>query len=361
MTALILYFSLALVVSFCCSLLEAVILSLSHGHIETLIEENPKSGKVLKKLKARIDRPLAAILTVNTVANTIGAAGVGAQALKLANEAWPDSSNNKWVAIASGILTICILVFSEIIPKTLGAVYWKRLASITAFAVRGLIYAMYPIVVSSEALARLISPKEEQARVSRAEMLASAEISATDGMLGKQEIRIIRNLFCLNQVRAKDVLTPRSVLQAFPQELTVGDVVTGRGPLRFSRMPIYGKDLDDITGFVLRHDLLTSHSQGRLDLSLAALSKPIHAVPDTASIAAILDQFIQRREQLFLAVDEYGGTAGIITLEDAIETLLGVEIVDELDSVTDMRQLAKQMWQYRRSRGETRNLGEAND
>ena len=178
-------------------------------------------------------------------------------------------------------------------------------------------------------------------------MAASAEIGADEGSLYSQETRIIGNLLSLNRIRANRVLTPRSILAGFPQDMTVTQLVRDHSPLRFSRLLIYGKDLDEVKGIVLRYEVLQALSQGRGDTPLAALAKSIHAVPDTKSVGSILEEFIHRGEQIFLVVDEYGGTSGFITLEDAIETLLGVEIVDEFDSVADMRKLARQRWQQR--------------
>lgn len=352
MTALILYFALALGVSFFCSLMEAILLSVSHGHIESLTQDGQRCGRHLKELKERIDRPLSAILTLNTVANTVGAAGVGAQALALAEQAWPDANNNKWVAVASGALTLSILIFSEIIPKTLGAVYHKELAPAAAYGIKGLVWILGPVVALLEKLARLVSPKRELEKISREEMLANVQIGKDEGTLLGQESRIIQNLLRLNKVRAKDVLTPRSVVLAYQQDLTVGKVVKDQKALRFSRIPVYGKDLDDITGVVHRYHILREHAQGKLGAKLRELAGPIYAVPESKSVASILDESIRRQEHMFLVVDEYGGTAGIITLEDAIETLLGVEIVDEFDSVKDMRKLARDVWERRRKAGQ---------
>lgn len=348
MTLLLLYFGLALAISFLCSLMEAVLLCTSHSYIETLIRDSHWSGSMLRRLKEKVDRPLAAILTINTVANTAGAALVGAQALKVAEEMFPASHPGRWVAIVSGVMTICILVFSEIMPKTLGAVYWKRLAPPVSVLISGLIWLVFPIVLVSEKVARLISRNTGPEKVTREEMIASAELTAVAGGLEAQEIQIIRNLLCLNKVRARDVLTPRQVLRAFDQELTIKEVVERHSPLQFSRIPLYGKDLDDITGFVLRYKILGAFSRSEQDKKLASLRQPIFAVPDTKSVGSILEEFVKRREQIFLVVDEYGGTAGIITLEDVIETLLGVEIVDEFDSVADMRKLAMQLGAERR-------------
>lgn len=344
MTALILYFSLALGVSFLCSLLEAVILSVSHAYIETLHKKGQKSSKVLRRLKDRIDRPLAAILTLNTVAHTVGAAGVGAQVLKV----W----GNQYVAVSSAVLTFLILVFSEIIPKTLGAVYWKRLGPWAGYTILGLIYSIFPLVILFEGLSKLLSPRDRQRKVSREEMMASAEIGKSEGTLQTQESRVIQNMLRLTNVRTKDVLTPRSVLLAFQQDQTVAEVARKHNPIRFSRVPVYGKDLDDVTGIVHRYKVLQAVSEDRDEVRLRTLARPVHAVPDSASVAQILDEFIKRREQIFLVVDEYGGTAGIVTLEDAIETLLGVEIVDEFDTVADMRKLAMRLWEQRKKQHE---------
>ena len=348
MTALIFYFALALGVSFVCSLLEAVMLSLSYGQIAALTQEGQACGAQLKALKDRIDRPLSAILTLNTVANTVGAAGVGAQALALAEEAWPGGNNNKWVALASGTLTLSILIFSEIIPKTLGVVYCRKLAPTAAYGVRGLVWLLGPVVELSERLARLVAPKGELKTVSREEMVATVAIGKAEGTLLGQESRIMQNLLRLNRVRAKEVLTPRSVVLAYQENMTVAKVVRGQKAIRFSRIPVYGKDLDDVTGVMHRYKVLREYSQGRGDTRLGDLASEVYAVPESKSVAGILEDFVQRQEQMFLVIDEYGGTAGIITLEDAIETLLGQEIVDEFDSVKDMRKLAREVGERRR-------------
>jgi len=352
MTVLILYLSLALIVSFLCSLLEAVILSVSRAYIETLVTNERKSGAILKKLKGRVDRPLAAILTLNTIAHTVGAAGVGAQVLKIYTERYNQTHAGEVVAVASGVLTLLILVFSEIIPKTLGALYWRQLAPLAGYTTTGLIALTYPLVVAFEALSKRLGAKGPRYKFSREEMMAVAQIGKDEGTLLRQETRVIQNLLRLDKVRAKDVLTPRSVLSAFQKNKTVQEAIEKNIPIQFSRIPIYGKDLDDITGIVHRHKLLGAYAEGKGNTRLTALSTPIHAVPDSKSVAGILEEFIRRQEHIFLVVDEYGGTAGIITLEDAIETLLGVEIVDEFDTVKDMRQLAAQLGQQRKKRRE---------
>lgn len=340
MSALILYFLLAVVVSFLCSLLEAVLLSTTHAHVAILLKEGRRCGHILLKYKEKIDHPLAAILTLNTVAHTVGAAGVGAQA----NEIF----GSQWAALTSGILTICILVFTEIIPKTIGAVYWKSLSPMAAYTIRGLITVTYPFVLAFEIIAKLIAPKSPQAKVTREEVAVAAEMGGAEGQLKERERLVIKNLLRLNNIGAKNVMTPRSVVFALQEDETIGNVVDKHAPMRFSRIPIYGRSMDDITGFVRRYPVNQAYSKGKKDQPVKILASPLHAVPMTKSVAEVLDEFILRREHIFLVVDEYGGTEGIITLEDAIETLLGVEIVDELDSVEDMQQFARDQWEKKK-------------
>lgn len=335
---LLAYFFLALIISFLCSLLESVILSVTYSHIRVLIKERLRSGHLLEALKENINRPLTAILTLNTTAHTVGAAGVGAEALRL--------FGSSWVAIASGILTLSILVFSEIIPKTLGAVYWKRLAGPSAYSIKILIGLTYPFVYLFEKLGHLLKSKRRGTKVTREEMIVMAELGEDEGTIEAKEGTVIENLLRLNNIPALDVLTPRSVIFALQKDLTVGQVLEEHRDLTFSRIPVYGKDLDDIVGLVHRHKLIKAQAEDKFDLPLESLVDSIHVVNGSDSVAAILDEFVSRREHLFMVRDEFGSTVGLITLEDAIETLLGVEIVDESDSVEDMRKLA--LDQFRR-------------
>jgi CBS domain containing-hemolysin-like protein len=342
MTVLCLYFALALGTSFLCSLLEAITLSLTHAYIAALESKRPHKASLLRQIKEHIDRSLSAILTLNTVANTVGAVGVGAQVVKL----WGDV----YLALASGILTLTILVFSEIIPKTLGAVYWRKLAPSMAYFILGMTWLLkYPVMLL-EVIPRLIVPKNKRVRFSRDEMIASVRIGSKEGILRERESHVIHNILHLRTIRIKDVLTPRSVMMAFAENESIAQAAETHNPIRFSRIPVYGKDLDDIVGIVHRYRVLQALSDGQGQQTLQSLIQPIHAVPETQNLAQALDAFIKRKEHIFLVVDEYGGTAGIVTLEDAIETLLGVEIVDELDKVEDMRKWAVQLGQQRRSK-----------
>ena len=347
MTALILYFSLALTISFICSLMESVILSVTHTHIAVLIKDDRKAGFRLKNLKGTISRPLAAILTLNTIAHTVGAAGVGAQALKL--------YGNKWVAIASAILTLSILIFSEIIPKTLGAVYWKRLSAFSAITIQGLIYFTYPFVWLLEAISHILTPAKPEGQITREEMVVMAELGEVEGTIQEKETHLIENILKLNMILAEEVLTPRSVIFAFQKDQTVGEVMDENPEVIFSRIPIYSTSLDDILGIIHRYDLQNKYSEDDFGATMESFMTPVETVLVTESVASILDRFIQKREHIFIVKDEFGGTEGIISLEDAIETLLGVEIVDEFDSVADMRKFAREKWHEKKQAAKKNN------
>ena len=344
MNILLFYFFLALGVSFLCSLLESIILSITHSHVAVLAKTGSKSSRLLENMKENINKPLAAILTVNTVANVVGAAGVGAQAMKL--------FGSEWVAILSGLLTLCILIFSEIIPKTLGTVYWRPLAGPAVYMIRGLIYLTYPFVFLSNYFSKIFASENHQQKVSRQEVVAMAEMGEDEGSIREKESDIIENLFNLNDVVAEDVMTPRSVIFALQKDSTVGDVVGEHTPIAFSRIPIFDKDMDDILGFIHRYDLVNKQAEDQFHIKMKDILEPIHTVKQEDSIASILDEFVRRRQQIFMVIDEFGTTTGLITLEDAIETLLGVEIVDEHDSVVDMRKLATE--KFRSKRGKRR-------
>lgn len=334
MTVLLTYFLTALFVSFLCSLLESVLLSLSIAHVSVIEKEGGSSGKLMAELKENINKPLAAILTVNTIANTIGAAGVGAQTLLI--------FGNEWVAISSGILTLCILIFSEIIPKTIGAIYSKSLVPFTAYTIRVLMFIAWPFVILSETMSQFIHKGENggESKASREELLAMAEISEDEGSIDEQEGDIIENLMKLDDMPVEDIMTPRSVIFALKEGDTVGTVVEEHSPIAFSRIPIYEKDLDNIVGIVNRYDLVNKQAEDKFNVIMNQIMKPIESVLEKSSVSDVLDLFVKRRQQMFLVKDEFGTTTGLITLEDAIETLLGVEIVDEHDNVVDMRKLA---------------------
>jgi len=344
---LLFYAALALGVSFLCSMLEASLLSISRPRIALLVEQNRRSGLIFQRMKNNIDRPLAAILTLNTVAHTMGAAGVGAQVLVI--------FGNEWVAVGSVIITVLILVLSEIIPKTLGAVHANRLADFTALTIQGIILLTYPLVIVLEQISNLFGGAKA-GRLTRDEVRIVADLGEDAGVLERAESRVIRNMLRLRDVKVQDVMTPRTVLFALPQKAAIPDVVRENSPIPFSRIPVYDDSPDRITGVVLKYELLGATNDESAPRTVGELARPVHVVPEMASVGDALDQFIKRREHLFQVVDEFGGTAGIITLEDAMETLLGVEIVDETDKVKDMRQLARAHMERRRRERDWREL-----
>lgn len=333
MSLLLLYLALALGVSFLCSLLEAGLLSVPRGHLGTMVDQGKHSGLTLQRMKDNIDRPLSAILTLNTVAHTVGAAGVGAQAQVVFGK--------QWVAVASAVLTLLILLFSEIVPKTLGAVYSKELATFTAVTTRSITRGLLPLVWVCEGVSRLAAGRTRQPVLTREEFASLAELAPREGALRDEESRIIRNLLGLRAVRVQDIMTPRNVVFTVRADQTVADVAGRRFELPFARMPVVGDGPDDLLGLVHRYEVLRTHRAGADARTMRQLMRPLHFVPDAASVADAMRQMIERREQFFAVVDEYGGTAGVVTMEDAIETLLGAEIVDETDSVEDMRELAR--------------------
>ena len=305
MNTLFFYFFLALGVSFLCSLLESIILSITHSHVAVLAKTGSRAGRLLENMKENINKPLAAILTVNTVANVVGAAGVGAQAMKL--------FGSEWVAILSGLLTLCILIFSEIIPKTLGTVYWRSLAGSAAYMITGLIYLTYPFVFLSNYFSKIFTSANHQQKVSRQEVVAMAEMGEDEGSIREKESDIIENLLNLNDVVAEDVMTPRSVVFALQKDSTVGDVVEEHTPIAFSRIPIFDKDVDDILGFIHRYDLVNKQAEDQFHVKMRDILEPIHTVKQEDSIASILDEFVRRRQQIFMVIDELGTTTGLIT------------------------------------------------
>lgn len=342
MSLLIFYLTLAIAVSFLCSLLEAVILSVSPAYIAVLEKDKHKRGPLLRDLKENIDRPLAAILTLNTIAHTIGAAGVGAQVLVV--------FGSSFLAVSSAVLTFIILVFSEIIPKTIGAVHAKTLAPFCSIVIKYLIYLTYPFVLLSEFLHDLMTSDESEGSITREEMIVTAELGADEGAIRRNESTVIQNLLTLNKLNVSDIMTPRSVIFALDESDTVGQIFKEHKSIEFSRIPIFKENLDHVTGFVLRYKLMEAYSQDLDDLPIEKLSKPLHSVPETVTVAACMDQFIKRKEHIFLVVNEYGSPDGIVTLEDVVETLLGVEIVDETDSVEDLRKHARDLWQNRKNK-----------
>ena len=337
---LVSYILLALVFSFLCSVAEAVLLSITPSYIAGLRDRKPKLAALLKHLKQdNIDQSLAAILTLNTIAHTVGAIGSGSKATVVFGSAW--------FGLFSAIMTLMILFLSEIIPKTIGAVYWRTLAGLTAQFVRGLIWSLYPLILISEALTRLIAQGKKAHVFSRKEFVAMAGIGERAGKIDPRESRIIRNLFRFDSLTAKDIMTPRTVIAGFPQDMSITEALDAKPSVTFSRLPLYQADLDHVTGFILKDDLLNAKAQGHDDVKLDTLKREIKTVTGNMSLSNLFGFLLDKRQHIALVVDEYGGTKGLVTTEDVVETLLGMEIVDEMDKVQDMQALARQQWAKR--------------
>jgi CBS domain containing-hemolysin-like protein len=336
-TTLVLYIILALSVSFLCSMCEAALFSTTHSHVEIMIQTGQRAGLLLRQQKENVDRPISAILTLNTIAHTAGAAGAGAEAALL--------FGNELIGIITIVLTLLILVFSEIIPKTLGAVYWKPLAPVIAYIIQGMILIFYPAVVAFERLTRLMTPKERVPTVTRSELEVLAEISTGEGGLEASEHKILTNLLHLGRVQVSDIMTPRTVMFALQEDMIVGTLMKKHKVMPYSRMPIFTENVDDIRSFVLRSDVLMAAAQDKDDVPLRELARPLDSVPESMTVETVLEEFTNRQQHVFLVFDEYGGTAGIITMEDALESLIGVEIRDESDLVDDLRELARQRYE----------------
>ena len=340
---LVLYVVAALLFSFLCSVAEAALLSITPSYIAGLKLTNPKQAEVLRRLKEeKLDQSLAAILTVNTIAHTAGAIGAGSKATAVFGSAW--------FGVFSAVMTMLILFFSEILPKTLGAVYWRQLAGLTAAYVNFLIKVMYPLILVSEKFTKLISGGKNYNPFSRDEFVAMAGIGQEQGHINERESKIIRNLFLFKSVQASAIMTPRIVVSALQKNLTVGEALATPDLMAFSRLPIHDSGLDSIAGFVLREDLLVAQIQGRGDVKLFEFRRDIMAVISSTPLSRLLETLLEHRQHIAVVVGEYGDTKGVVTLEDVVETLLGIEILDEGDKVEDMQQLARQMWAKRAER-----------
>jgi CBS domain containing-hemolysin-like protein len=342
MLLLWLYVVLAIGVSFMCSIMEAVLLSVTPGYLMAM--ERRKSGLAhrLRGFKENIDEPLAAILSLNTIAHTVGAVGAGAQAAHVFGDAW--------VGVFSAVLTLAVLILSEIIPKTIGAVYWQQLAPAVTRLMSWMIVPLKPLVWLSGLASRFISSKHQPVHVSREEIGALADLGARIGVLDEDESRVVRALLRFRSIQATDIMTPRTVVFALPADSTTGRVVGEHERIPFSRIPIYEGSIDSTIGFVLKDEILERVARGENEVSLLELRRDLHFVPATARLPQLLDRFLSTRELMAAVADEFGGLAGVVTLEDVVETVLDLEIVDEIDHVEDLRAAARQDWERRAHR-----------
>lgn len=345
--ALLLTFALlSISVSFLCSVLEAVLLSITPTYLNIRLQEGKTWAQVLEVYKQDIDKPLIAILSLNTIAHTVGAIGVGATA----EQAF--GSGNNVVGIVSAVMTVLILVVSEIIPKTIGATYWPYLAGI---ATRILQVIIFPLKWSGvlwllQLTTHLIGKDAHVSTVTREEFIAMADAAHNQGIFRETENKAIKNLLKFEKVMAEDIMTPKTVIKVADESQSVEDFLDQFRDLRFSRIPIYQENEDNMTGFVLKHDVLESMVAGEKEKTLKDLKRPVLLIDRDLPMPQLFQQFLAQREQIAVVVDQYGAVSGVVTMEDVVETLIGVEIVDETDRVADLQKLARENWQGRAKR-----------
>ena len=338
MTLLFVYLAIAIGISFLCSVLEAVLLSITPSYVEQLSTTRPKAGVILAKSRARLDESLSSILILNTFAHTMGAAGVGSQAVRIFGD--------KWETLIAVLLTLAILYFSEIIPKTLGATFWRTLAVPATYVISWLVKLVYPLVWLSTRLTKHFSRNKEN-EITREEIIALASLGHKDGTLFTQESEYLSNMLRLREIPTEQVLTPRSVVHMLDENITVAEALDHPESKQFTRIPIYGEGLDDITGKVIKRDLFEAERAGHGSDPISKYARKIVRISEKLPVQQLLDMFIKHHAHLFLVEDEFGQISGVVTLEDAIETLLGREIVDESDVVEDLQELAKDKYRER--------------
>ena len=336
MTLILLYLIGALSVSFLCSVLEAVLLSTPVSFISMKESQGVKGASLLMKYKTNVDRPVAAILTLNTVAHTIGAAGVGSESVKVFGEAY--------FGIISAILTLLILVLSEIIPKTIGASYWRSLAIPSARIIRAMIFITYPLVRISELLTRCVSPRIQPITVSREEVAAMVNVGTDEGVIEVAENKVIQNFLKLSNVKAEDIMTPYVVVASVPAITTMKEFYDNKALSAFSRIPVFDTGREFITGYVLRANVLEMLTHDKFTMPLREIVRPVLFFSEDTKVSDIWRKMLQEKEHISVVTDEYGCMRGIVTMEDVIETMLGVEIVDECDTTDDLQALARKQF-----------------
>ncbi len=342
MATLIVYLLLALLVSFICSITESVLLSTPNTFLIVKHDKGHTWARSFIDLKSNIDKPLSAILSLNTIAHTVGAAGVGAQAVKVFGEAY--------FGMVSAILTILILVLTEIIPKTIGARYWKNLTKISYYTIKSMIVATYPLVVLSSVITKVFSKQKNQNTTSREEIAALTNIGLDEGLFSDKENKIIQNILKLKNIKVTEIMTPRVVVAVADENLTLQDFLRNKDYLKYSRIPVYSGDDENITGYVFRQKVFEHLAEDQRSLRLKEIKRDIIIVPENIVLFSLWEKLLDKKEHIALIVDEYGGLDGIVTMEDIIETLLGLEIVDEKDTITDMQKFAKERWDTRQAK-----------
>ena len=342
MILLIFYLFLALFVSFLCSVMESVLLSTPISFLIVKQESGHKSATTFISLKNNIERPLSAILSLNTIAHTIGAAGVGAQATKMYGELY--------FGIITAILTLMILVFSEIIPKTIGAKYWRQLALVSGIIINTMVIITYPLVIMTGYITKLFSRNINEMTTSREEISAMANIGTEEGIFEEKENKIIQNLIRLRNIRVLEIMTPRVVVTVADENMSLEEFLMKKELLYYSRIPIFSKNNENIIGYVFRQTVFEKLAEKETNLKLQDICREIVVANEFQTLITLWEVLLEKREHIALIVDEYGGMAGIVTMEDIIETILGLEIVDERDMIIDMQQYARKRWNERKAK-----------
>ncbi|WWW12729.1 CNNM domain-containing protein [Arcobacter cryaerophilus gv. pseudocryaerophilus] len=336
MTLLVTYLLLTLILSFMCSLLEATLLSSTSSYIESLDKKgySSKTVDLAKDVKQNIDKSISSILTLNTFANTMGAAGVGAQVAII--------FGSNWQAVIAFILTLMVLFISEIFPKTLGAIYWRKFIVPAVYTISFMVKITYPFIFLATFITNALQKgRKNEVNFSKDEIITIVDMSEKEGVLQAKESILIKNLFKLKNIKAKDIMTPRTVVFAFDSKTTLKEALLNDNLYVYSRIPVYNESIDDIAGVVFKQTILEKRVKKKKKTLLKDIMVPVHKVPENISVSTLFDMFIRMKMHLFIVQDEYGQTSGVVTLEDALETLLGIEIVDEMDQITDMQEFAK--------------------
>ncbi len=344
MTTLLIYLTLTVSISFICSILEAVLLSTTFSYIDTLVKNNRRGANNLKWIKLNLETSISSILTLNTVANTFGASAVGAQTLHLFNTYDPANAETYVLYFSFG-LTVLILYVSEIIPKTIGATYWQTLAIPASYVIRTVIYIAYPLSFLAIRMTKFLSKDRPTNEVSKDEILTVIDNGATTGAISEKERDIAKNLFRLRNIKVRDVLTPRKVVFALEKNITIdevlGDISNIKKLKHFSRIPIFSKSKDYIEGIIFSQVIFEESNSEQGSKKLSEIAIPVFEINENINLSKALDLFIQKKEHMFIVKDGYDQTAGVVTLEDVFETILGREIMDELDTIEDMQKYAK--------------------
>lgn len=349
MFTLFFYATIAIFFSFLCSVLEAVLLSVTPSYVEVQLENGSAVGKTLKSFKDNIDRPLAGILTLNTIAHTVGAILVGMQSGKLFGSIQVSFGffSLHVETIIAGLMTLAILILSEIIPKTLGANYWKQLTPISVRILVIILWVLSPFVWMSQFITKHLKKEKDRSIYSRSDFYYMAQIGSKQGVFFESESKIIENLMQFDKVYVREIMTPRMVIEASPYNITINDFFNNNRNLNFSRIPVFDETIDNVKGYVLKNQCLTKIIDGQGELELKEICREMLTVHEFMPIPKVLKKLMTEREQIALVIDEFGGVEGIVTVEDIIETLLGTEILDEYDNIEDMQEFARKNWEAR--------------